>query len=493
MSPWLSRFAPMPARSTAGLLLALVAAACTAPTSDGPGGGSGDDDDDTVPDPLPPTLVSATAKQAGQFGDHVRFDVVGRDPEANAPYLRVALLDVDGAPVLRYDSDGDAQADSNETTLPMQVPVLGATDTAGILYIPDLQRFTFEAVRFELALVDHQGLASDPLEVDLDVQDVLAQDAPCDPTYVDDRCQDGLSCRGEPAPACTPGDAPAIGRAAYLNDALGPRVLVEGVDPDDDVDALRVDFLNDEGLGVAVDLDNDGTPDASHFVFDELRITREGSFFYRFDPSENFTTLVSRLAFQTTDRGGRTSERVERDLGPAPVKNIGADCDPRGFDVCRNAVCNPGVVGVRNTCQSTSVAQRSACSDAPEVVPTVGPVSIRGTVSQPSRWDAPEGCLTGDPTMRADAVVKVVLERDVARLRISTGDPYSSFDSVLYLLTGCSDDPVGAWCRDDDYDAPRSWLARLTVENLPAGTYYLVVDSFQPIESGDFQLDMIAE
>lgn len=473
--------------------VALAAAACTAPTT-GPGGsGGGGDDPPPPPDPEPPVLVSVTAKQAGQFGDHVRFDVVGRDPEANAGALRITHLDVAGDPIYQFDADGDGEDESATDVYAMQLPILSATDASGVLYIPDLQRVSFEAVRFRVSLVDHQGLVSNELTADLRMQDVLTLDDACDPTYVDSRCEDGLSCRGESPAVCVEGEAPVVTLAAYLNDELGPRVLVAGDDPDDDVDVVRVDFMNDEGLAVSVDLDNDGAPDASHFVFDDLRVSRGGSFFYRFDPSEYFTSLVSRMAFRVTDRGGRTSERLETNLAPAAIRNIGAECDPRGFDLCRNAVCTPGIVGEWNRCQSLSVARQAACTDAPEVRPTGGVVSVRGKVRLPSRWSAPEGCVPDGTVLRPDAVVKVVLERDVARLRISTGDAYTSFDTVLYLLDDCTAEPVAAWCRDDDRDAPRPWLARLTVENLRAGTYYVVVDAFQPIESGDFQLDMVAE
>ena len=43
------------------------------------------------PPPMPPVLVSAMARQVGRFGDDLRIDLVGRDPDGDATTLDVTF------------------------------------------------------------------------------------------------------------------------------------------------------------------------------------------------------------------------------------------------------------------------------------------------------------------------------------------------------------------------------------------------------------------
>jgi len=438
---------------------------------------------------MPPVLVSATARQAGRFGDDVRVDLVGRDADGDASSLDVTFLDVDGAELSLYDVDADGVLDSGNTLVPLATPITGVVDAPAYVSFARLRGAHPELATVRVVLVDALGARSAPIDATVSDQPVLALDALCDSASVENRCEDGLGCRGAVPAVCTAGVAPSIVRTVYLTHPAGAQVLVEGADADDDVSQIDIAFFDGTGTPIPLDLDADGTPEATSFAADARDTSSGGTFFYRFAASAYFAGAVPRVSVIARDRGSRASEPVFADLTAPTARSVGQACDARGFDSCGVSVCSPGVVGATNRCVEVGAARRTACTDALTVDVTSGAGSVRGELHEPSLWDAPAGCSSGDPTARPEAAVRFVLAAPASRVVLSTNNAYTNFDSTLYAIAGCAGAPIVAWCADDRPTEERSWLATLELRALPAGEYFVVVDAFAAAP-GRFQLDV---
>jgi hypothetical protein len=67
----------------------------------------------------------------------------------------------------------------------------------------------------------------------------------------------------------------------------------------------------------------------------------------------------------------------------------------------------------------------------------------------------------------------------------------TSFDTVLYAMPGCPNDNADALGCSDDVPMGAG-ASELVLENLPAGDYVVVIDSFDPM-GGNFELHAIIE
>ncbi len=447
------------------------------------------------PGATPPVLDSVVARQAGASGKDVRIDVAGSDAAGDATSLRLVLLDGTGADIVAFDSDGDGSLDTGETTLPLDLVVSGQVKVTSYALFPLMHEQYPALGSVTVALVDAKGDESEEMTVTVTEQPVLALNELCDSTFVRNRCAAGLGCKGNVPQVCTEGVAPTLARAAYLDDELGPRVLVEGVDLDADVESYTLDFLNSSDQPVMLDLDGDGTSESSSFTGTVPASSGDGEFFVAFQPSEVFIAAVAKVRVSVRDAGVRDSEKKTVARQAATEQRPGAACDPRGFDRCMAGnVCSPGVVGESNRCTAISAARTHACSAALSLVPGKGITSVKGEIGKLSAWDSPSGCSTNDPKYRPEAVVKLVLDAPATKVSLSTDNSYTNFDTTLYALASCGAEPLVAWCADDQPDGARAQLAVLELADLPAGQYFIVVDSFPSSSTGKrFQLDVAVE
>lgn len=454
-------------------------------------GGAGDGG---APDvvPTPPVLESAVARQVGRFGKDVRVDVTGSDEAGDATSLRVTLLDGTGAALTAFDSDGDGTLDTNETVLPLELVTTGETAVSSFVTLPFFHELYPQLEQLGVSLVDAAGAESEAMMISLTDQPVLSLDQLCDGAFVENRCADGLGCKGDEPKVCTEGTAPALKQVAYLEDELGRRVLVDGSDDDQDVVSYTLEFLDGTDQPVMMDLDGDGKDDASSFTGDVDVVGTEAQFFIQFQPSEAFVALVSKVAVTVKDLGQRESTREVAVKKAAVARSPGASCDPRGFDRCTtNNVCSPGVVGEQNRCTAVGAARTKACASALVLKPGAGIDSVQGEIASLSVWDSPSGCSTNDPKLRPEAVVKLVLDAPAEKVTLSTDNSYTNFDTTLYALSECNAMPVVAWCADDQVEGARPQLAVLELNDLDAGEYFVVVDSFPSSSTGTrFQLDV---
>jgi hypothetical protein len=444
--------------------------------------------------------VHTGLRQVGRFGGDVRIDVDGMAFGSSATSLRLQLFGSDGAPVPLADLDGDGKADVGAVEYPLSSPIPTAGGKAFVLLSGAMASHP-EIARVDVTWVDNKGVGSNTGSANLVAQPVKNLNELCDATYLDDRCDEGLGCKGTLPTVCKQGEAPSIGMAGYFSDELGARVLVIAQDPDDDVLSYVLRFLDAGGSPVnVIDNDGNGIPEASSLESQVTAIGQGGSVFLPISLSENAASLAAKVEVTVTDRGGRMSPAKVLTKAAAPLRNRGQSCDTRQFDRCATGnVCSATGTSTTGSCVATDTARTAACKAALVLTPVDGMASVRGTIGTPSLWDVPTGgCSVNDPVNRPEALAKFTLAQKATRVTLSTNYAYTSFDTTLYVLSSCSAAPTVAWCDDDRPTGitpePHTERAALTLMNLPAGEYFVVVDSFPSMLTGTgFQLSLLIE
>ena len=471
---------------TAVLSLGCVADADPDPDPDGPG---------AIDDLLhAPVLVSATAQTSGRFGKDLRLEVSGSDLDGDAAGVSVRLLASSDTEAPLFDSDFDGLPDSGQTYLPFDVPVAATPDNfVAAITVLGLFDQGLEVSSFEIAIVDGAAQISAVIAGSVTAQPVKQVSESCDPSFVRDRCADDLGCKGAPS-TCQPGEAPALVQMAYLApvDAAfdGPRLLLAGTEPDDDMRFLHLEFMDAAGNPVFIDLNADDSPDASTLDVDASASSAGGLFFVEVQLIDGIQDLIQRIAAIPEDRGGRVGARQEALLTPIVVKGAGQICDVRGFDTCiTNTACVTGANGT-STCQVESVARAQQCAVAEVLTLTAGHASYAGVAVGGSVWDAPPGCATDDQRGRPEAVVLLHLTEAASRVVITTDTPNTNFDTTLYVINPCTAaGDTAITCVDDDELTNRSTVE---MQGVPIGTYAIVIDSYRAA-GGAFGLEVTVE
>lgn len=267
---------------------------------------------------------------------------------------------------------------------------------------------------------------------------------------------------------------------AFVDDPAGPRILVAGIDPDERIESVWIDLLDDVGLPAAIDPDGDGVSEPSDLEVPVTDLDRQGgAFFLEVQASAGLERFVHSVVATAQDRRGKRSAPWPAELAPLPVRLAGQTCDPRGFDVCTEGFACV-VRGANATCEDRDEARRERCTAAPTVAPGG---STSGTVSGTSLWDPIEGCASSARRGRSEAVVRVHVAPGTGSISIATTTGKTTFDSVVSLLDGCDSVAKVLACNDDD-PAPGS---RITLTDLKAGDYVVVVDSLDR-RGGSFEL-----
>jgi len=423
-----------------------------------------------------PTLTSAVARQVGRFGGDLRIEVGVLRGERTVVAVQVELF------------NGQHVSLGAPSTVALHALIEGSTGDSYALFAAIFERYA-EVSTVRIALVDELGALSDAQEKAVERQPVLDSGA-CDDTFVLNRCATGLGCR-EPAPkSCLPGVAPALSRLGYYVDSLGPRIIFDGSDGDADVVSYRMQFFDANDAPVAINHDSeDSTPPVTETT-GTIAAQTDTSFFVRLLPSDVLIQEVTGVRVSVLDSADRPSNVLLATRSEAPTRGLGATCDEHTFNQCSDGgTCTD--FGDQHRCASPSEAQASACLASLVLNPGGGVTRVRGSLRS-SLWDAPPGCSMA--INQDDSVVKLVLNDQASRVVLSTDHPYTGFDSVLYLLSSCSAQPTLARCNADQ-SMPLDAQAVLTVLNLPAGEYYVVVDSFpSPEDTSDtFELTVSLE
>lgn len=445
-----------------------------------------------------PVLESALVRQTGRFGDDLRIDVTGSDRDGDTIAVRVELSADNNTPLTIADNTGDGMPDPGPADVPLSGALPAADHATAFAVLAKFYTLHPEAKHAKVSLLDAHGNVSNTVTADVGVQPVVQLDGACDVSSLTNRCAVSLGCKGALPSVCKEGEAPAITRAGYYSDELGDRVLIEGMDADEDVTGYTVEFLSAQGAPVSILLNGQDDPPASSFSKTNVDVVFDaGKFFLLFEPGPSFIEMVKQVRLTVTDSGGHQSAAMTKTLNDglagAPTRTSGQSCDARRFDRCAtNNVCSrSSPTALTGTCRDLLTARASACTAALTLAPFQGITEVRGRIGDPSLWDVPApGCSSNNPTNHPDAVVKVTLTKPVRQLVISSDNAYTGFDTTLYALASCTSAPTVAWCADDQANtAPRSQLAVLTLTNLPAQDIYVVVDSFNAGTGPMFQLN----
>ncbi|HEY6880209.1 MAG TPA: hypothetical protein VI299_19430 [Polyangiales bacterium] len=276
-------------------------------------------------------------------------------------------------------------------------------------------------------------------------------------------------------------DAPTLTKLGYFNDELGPRILIAGSDKNGDIATFTIEFFDMAGNPAVVNIDNDDKTQDTTYTGAILHDPQYADFFARFSPSMELTDVVKKIKVTVKDNGSRTSAPMEATLMMAP--NAGATCDPNGFNRCAgSSLCAPNTNGAYS-CQGLSTARATACSSS-SILTLNGAGSVSGTLNSVSFWDMPMGCVGGGGAITgfADRIVKLHLDNPATKVTLSTGmlgaQGGPTFDAVIYKLDMCSTNPtmcVDSSCACGEYS--------LVLNNVAAGDYYIVVDSYPLAES----------
>jgi hypothetical protein len=434
-----------------------------------------------------PELLTVEARVAGRTGKDLLLTVKGKDRNLDATQVWLRLMDSLGNLVAAIDTDRDGQADSAETSLPLEGKHWASETVTGTATLRGLFAHPANVLQVGVTLVDAAGLRSDESVVLVLAQAVRAMGEPCDPLFVADRCSAGLGCRGTPT-VCSEGLAPQIGRLAFFHNATGgPTIIMEGTEPEDDLATIRFQFQNAQGAAISIDSDGDGVPDLASFDQDALELAVDGAFFLRMQSGDGLDQQVPKLVAIPTDSAGHTG--LAKIVAPTaiPVRTSGQTCDVRGFDTCGpNLSCTPGIIGATNKCASATPLRTAQCSAATVLTPTVSGATATGVAEGGSLWDAPAGCSTNNPTGRPEGVVKLHVVERAARLTLSTVGPGTTFDTTMYVLPGCPNDTQDVLACSDDFPGAGG-ASQLELFDVAPGDYLVVVDSFAPI-GGAFEL-----
>ncbi|MGC4120841.1 MAG: hypothetical protein QM765_40945 [Myxococcales bacterium] len=434
----------------------------------------------------PIELTSVTARVAGRTGRDLRLSIAGSDQDLDAVSLWVRVLGASGSPLSCFDTDKDGAPDTESGAVALEdVQVNGKSFTATAVIRRAFDRAP-GAAKIAVRLQDAYARQTAEQIVTIAKQPVLPQGAQCDATYVAARCDTGLSCRGSPA-TCQEGVAPQITRLAFLKTTSGPSILIEGTEPEEDLDKIQFGFQNAQGQAVAIDADGDGNPDLASFDFDARDLSADGAFFIRMQPADGLDQQAPKLTATPSDVAGHSGTLKTTSPTPTPSRSSGQSCDPRGFDTCAASLaCSPGILGKANKCQPAASLRTTRCGASAELTPSAEGVTALGVAAGGSLWDVPLGCQTYDPKGRPEGAVRLHLATAATRLTLSTDHPGTNFDTVLYLLPGCPNDVFGSLGCNDEGGATNS-SSTLVLTDVPAGDYLVVIDSFDH-EGGCWEL-----
>lgn len=454
-------------------------------------GTAGETPGEEQPNPGANLGVSAvSARNMGRQGETIQLSISGSDPDGQTSALHVRFTDDNDQPAPMLDSDWDGVIDSAEGTFHFDASTLTSKTFDGVVTIPHIFGAKSKATKAHLSLENEAGIRSAETATPFSAQAVKAVGEACDKTLVESRCEPGLSCGGE-GPTCQPGAAPTLTSVAYFIGS-SPRMLFRGEEPDEDIASITVEFLDNNSNPKTVVIAGEGqdATSASSISVDALSSGVGPTYLVEALPAASFTSQVPKIAAIAVDKIGRSSERVVASQAALPTRSSGQTCDADGFDACGGGlVCSPGIRTEKNTCKSASTVRSQKCKATPALDPSKGLTRAYGDAVGVSLWDPPSGCIPAEVTGRPEAAIPLVLSAPAAKLTISTALPETSFDTAVFLIPDCAATSAGALgCNDDE----KGYSSTLTLKDVPAGKYTIIVESVQP-KGGHFGVTVTVE
>ncbi len=422
------------------------------------------------------TLDGVTAHVDGRSGDRVRLKISGQQVVGRLASAAVTPLNSKGERINFFDMDYSGSYDSPTGYFVPPTMPKDATFTFDLL-IPlttELQDWK----KAEVFLVDRKDAISNTITVDVEVQPVRTKGSTCDITVQADRCADGLECDASTS-TCVTHQRPSLSQVGYFTTTNGPLLIASGTDALDDLVKMRINFFDGTGAPVNINITNDTTNPVLVSSFDEIGGFGlfDGTFVFRINPAPMFTETVKKVELVPIDAQAKQGQPLSGTLTPQPSKGSGAACDYLGFNYCSgNSVCVPGVLGAANACLPITAAQGAVCKSVPVLEPGNEKALVTGYAAGSSLWDPPSNCASETALHNPEFVAKMHLAQDTPAVTLSTVRRETQIDTVLYVATVCSPSEsqiIG--CNDDSTQG--SALSSLTLVNLKAGDYYVIVDS----------------
>ena len=444
----------------------------------GDGGDGGDASDGSVREASSmATLTSLVARAVGRDGGDLQVTVQGEDPTQTAYGAHIRVRDSKSDKVLAFDGNwnGPEPGVFGEKAAERRVLFDPSDETAAATFtrtvtLPGMLEEYPSIARIDFAVLTSVDRHSIKHFAEVAPQGKATLGKTCDAAFVTNRCAAGLGCTGMP-PTCATAGAPTVDQLAYVPGPDGPHMLFQGTDPAGLVDGMLVEFLDGVGGPQMVDLGN-----ANFTNSQELKVGARwsaGSFFFDYVAPLGFEGTVSKIA--ATPLGAIKGARTTASFGAVPRKSAGQVCDPHGFVGCAvGNACVRDAATRTSTCVGRAAARASAVAAAHAIDLGAAQSWATGYARGPSLWDPPPSCVATSALGRPEGVVRLHVPAAVASVTISTAVEETNFDTVVYLLAGAGETEDSAIDCSDDVSGS---AGALTIQNLAAGDYLIVVDS----------------
>ena len=286
---------------------------------------------------------------------------------------------------------------------------------------------------------------------------------------------------GSASDRATASSAPAeITKLAFVESPSGPRVLVAGTDPDERLESVWLDLLDERGEPAAIDPEGDGVTEPSTLEILIGPADRVGlGFFLEVQGSAGLERFVRSVEATAQDRVGARGQTWSAALGPLAVRGAGEACDARGFDLCAE-----GLACAAGRCEDLVTARARRCASAPVVA--VGSKE-RGVAAGESLWDPQDGCASEARRGRPEGVVRLHVGAHTPSLTLATLAGGTAFDSVITILDSCGPASMALACNDDDPPP----VSRVTLTDVAPGDYIVIIDSLDR-SGGSYELAVTA-
>ena len=403
-------------------------------TTDGTGGACSDGlvcgIEGVCEEALPPELISLSAVRLS--ASQVRFVIEGGDPNGDVVGQTSSLLDAEGEVLV---GPIDLIIDDDVTGL----DTFTVTSTIG-----GFDSFP-EATDVDLNLRDSAGLTSETLSVVIPV--LRGEGEECVGDGVTDLCEDGTSC----VEGTCSGTPPTISDATALQNEDNSRLLdvtVFGLDPDNDIESMTIDFFDGEGESIAggpIEVPADALADPFGVSYVDADFTFRTQFIWE----GAFILGVADAEVTVTDSRGETSEPFAFTF--RPTVGLGTECDAEEVEVfcatglaCVDGLCD---VDPDDLCGGIEVIDVAAEGEFVEGEGTYVAFDSNGRENLAEADCGPFG-----PSAGAEVAAYWVAPSPGTLTVTTMTEATGTYDTYIYARIGFCSDPEAEVACNDDFD-----------------------------------------
>jgi hypothetical protein len=451
-------------------------------TTTGPGDAAATGDGGGIVDILPPATAAVvmstfTVNQAGRTGADLVFTVTGKESDlTETPFgIDLRLEDASGNPVLAF-TDWARNKTGERVVLFDNASAAGEATFTATVTLSGYYK-SFPSVARVIGSIATEAGVSNAMVAIVTKQAFMSSGQSCDPSVLVNRCALGLSCTGK-TPVCTAGVAPQVTKFSYFHGTNGPRLLIAGTDPADDLSLLHLAFLDASSHPVLVDMTGNGDY-ANSYDVDGSTLSVLGAFFDSIQAAPMFDSTVAKLVVTPIGASTGSGSPVTASVATEALGATGKSCDVRGF-----SGCVAGDTCVAGSCVTIASAQTAAAKGAPVLDPSA-PTIATGYTSALSLWgDPPQGCMPQGVHAFPQGIVHLHLSQSVSTLTLTAGNSETNFQNGLFVFDGTGSQVTGS-ALGCNGGSPST----LTLKNMSAGEYTVVVNSRDAV-GGEFGVSL---